>query len=64
MVGFEPTTPALSEQYSNQLNYIAICMGARDGIQTHDRLIGNQMLYQLSYSRIYFLMYLGPQARN
>lgn len=48
-VGFEPTTWGFGDPCSPN-RAPDVYFWARDGVQTHDLLIGSQMLYQLSYS--------------
>ena len=48
----------MTTRHSNQLSYsrakpLGNDYGAEDGIRTRDLLHGKQMLYQLSYFRIY-----------
>ena len=54
LAGFEPATLCLEDRCSIQLSYQSKA-GARGGSRTHDLIVGNDTLYQLSYTRIFLI---------
>ena len=53
--GLEPSTSGVTGRRSNRLSYRAIGRGSRD--RTHGTRFWRPLLYQLSYTPMYSMMY-------
>ena len=61
--GLGPSTSRLSGVCSNQLSYEPVC-GGGNRVRTDDPLLAGQVLYQLSYTPIDFLLFFCLSCEN